>query len=316
MGKRAEALLNHVLWEELPALCGGRFESECRRAVEERCPREFEEYDAIKDRWLEQRLFPSKEGLTILIRDITLRKRGEIAQADREKWYSTLVNSVGGIMWEADAETFLFSFVSKQAEQVLGYPVDRWLKEPDFWREHVHPDDLEWCTKFCFEASAQGRDHKFEYRMIAADGRVVWLRDIVSVKMEAGVTRLRGIMLDITEQKEVDERLHRKEEQFRRLVENPWDVISIMTADTTVLYVSPSCERLLGYKPEELLGRKGFEWTHPDDVERGKEFFKEVFTNELASVRFEFRGHHKDGSWRTFESIAKRYVDDRGGRWR
>ncbi|RYD75277.1 MAG: hypothetical protein EOP84_18565 [Verrucomicrobiaceae bacterium] len=102
------------------------------------------------------------------MRDITLQKRVELARIDREKWYSTLVNTVGGIVWVADAETFHFSFVSKQAEKVLGYPAERWIHEPTFWSDHLHPDDAKWCTEFCAEASRERRDHEFEYRMIAA----------------------------------------------------------------------------------------------------------------------------------------------------
>src|SRR5687767_10638626 len=68
MGRRAEELLDHVLWEDLPGICGGLFDGECHCAVEEQQSREFEEYDPTTGRWLEVRLFPSSEGLTIHIR--------------------------------------------------------------------------------------------------------------------------------------------------------------------------------------------------------------------------------------------------------
>src|SRR5687768_10894770 len=90
--------------------------------------------------------------------------------------YEKLVNSLGGIVWEADPRTFQFSFVSPQAEAILGYPVAEWLSDGQFWRRHTHPDDVDWCTAFCVDATAHGRDHQFEYRMIAAEGRVVWSR--------------------------------------------------------------------------------------------------------------------------------------------
>jgi PAS domain S-box-containing protein len=122
--------------------------------------------------------------------------------------YATLVNSLGGIVWEADGETFQFSFVSPQAETVLGYPVERWLREPDFWRRHTHPDDVDWCSAFCADTTARGQDHEFEYRMIAADGRTVWLHDLVTVRREAGGSvRLRGIMIDVSERKRMEQQL-------------------------------------------------------------------------------------------------------------
>src|SRR3954468_20029882 len=109
-----------------------------------------------------------------------------------ERLYSTLVNSLGGIVWEADGKNFQFTFVSEQAEEILGYPIEQWLEEPDFWRKHTHPDDVEWCAAFCSDAMARHRDHYFEFRMIAADGRVVWLHDIVLVKaMRDSSTHLR-----------------------------------------------------------------------------------------------------------------------------
>ena len=127
--------------------------------------------------------------------------------------YSKLVNSLDAIVWEADGETFQFTFVSLQAEKILGYPIREWLK-PNFWRDHTHPDDTDWCAAYCLDATRRRQDHEFEYRMIAADGRIVWLHDIVSVKREpgGGPLYLRGIMLDITQRK-------RAEEERKRLLQ-------------------------------------------------------------------------------------------------
>jgi PAS domain S-box-containing protein len=122
--------------------------------------------------------------------------------------FRDLVNSVEGIVWEADVPSFQFLFVSKQAERVLGYPVERWLSEPTFWKDHVHPEDQEWALQFCQTATAEKRDHEFEYRMIAADGSVVWLRDLVTVVVEGDrVTRVRGVMVDLTNRKQAEDAL-------------------------------------------------------------------------------------------------------------
>jgi PAS domain S-box-containing protein len=154
--------------------------------------------------------------------DITERKR---ADEERERLLASeqaafaeavaaqqrfrdLVNSVEGIVWEADVPSFQFLFISKQAERILGYPVERWLSEPTFWKDHVHPEDQEWTVQFCQKATAEKRDHQFEYRMIAADGSVVWLRDLVTVVVEGDrVTRVRGLMVDLTNRKQAEEAL-------------------------------------------------------------------------------------------------------------
>jgi PAS domain S-box-containing protein len=138
-----------------------------------------------------------------ILRDISERKRAEEAVRQAHWNYMTLVNSIDGIVWEADAQTFAFSFVSPQAERMLGYPLARWTSEPTFWKDHIHPDDREWATNFCINATRAKRPHDFEYRMVAADGRIVWLHDVVTVVVEHDQpVRLRGLMLDISERKQ------------------------------------------------------------------------------------------------------------------
>lgn len=135
-----------------------------------------------------------------------------------EQLYSTIVDSLNGIIWEADGITFQFSFVSPQAERILGYPVRRWLDEPGFWAAHTHPDDRGWCGDFCRDATAHRRDHQFEYRMVAANGRVVWFHDLVTVKtLPDGSVRLWGIMIDVTERKRAEELLDDRS-RFEQLI--------------------------------------------------------------------------------------------------
>ena len=120
--------------------------------------------------------------------------------------FRDLVNSVGGIVWEADAETFAFSFVSEQAERILGYPTERWLREPTFWRDHIHPDDRELAVRLSQQATVEKGGYDFEYRMFASDGRVVWFRDLVTLVVEGDrAARLRGVMVDVTERKRAEE---------------------------------------------------------------------------------------------------------------
>src|SRR2546425_474125 len=122
--------------------------------------------------------------------------------------FRDLVNSVEGIVWEADVPSFQFLFISKEAERVLGYPVERWLSEPTFWKDHVHPEDREWALQYCQTATAEKRNHQFEHRMIAADGSVVWLRDLVTVVVEGDrVTSVRGLMVDLTNRRQAEEAL-------------------------------------------------------------------------------------------------------------
>ena len=223
-----------------------------------------------------------------------------------------LVNGIGAIVWEADAETFQFSFVSKEAENILGYPVSKWL-EPGFWPKHTHPDDVGWCSAKCQDATRQGQDHSFEYRMIAADGRVVWLRDIVTVRrMPDGSTQLFGIALDITTEKHEEAERHRVSRLYEALLENSSDNIGLLGADGTTVYQSRSVQRQLGYAPDEMIGRYNFDRLHPDDVARTKDEFVRILQSDEAVGPIRFRVRHKDGHWVILDAIAKRFTAQDG----
>ena len=128
------------------------------------------------------------------------------AEASRQRFVD-LVQSLDAIVWEADGATCQFTFVSRSAETILGYPAERWLAEPGFMAERLHPDDREATVAACRAAALEARDHQIEYRMVAADGRVVWIHDTVRVVADdrSGARLLRGVKVDITDLKRAEQ---------------------------------------------------------------------------------------------------------------
>ncbi len=136
--------------------------------------------------------------------------------------YQNLVQSVNGIVWEADAETFKFHYVSPRSKDILGYEPSEWYEKKDFWKNHIHPEDRKKAITYCHYKSQRGEDHTFDYRMITAEDNVVWLRDYVTVIPKDGKTdRLRGFMIDITQEKKA-ERLLDQAQQMARI--GAWEV--------------------------------------------------------------------------------------------
>lgn len=124
------------------------------------------------------------------------------AEEEHER-FRTLVNELDAIFWESDPRVSKFSFVSQRAPHVLGHPVESWAKE-GFFESIIHEADREWVMHFCLGAADEGHDHMFEHRATASDGRLVWLRDIVYVvrDREGNPSKLRGVMMDITRERE------------------------------------------------------------------------------------------------------------------
>ncbi|MET0484405.1 MAG: GAF domain-containing protein, partial [Candidatus Rokuibacteriota bacterium] len=124
--------------------------------------------------------------------------RAEAETAERR--VRDLVHGVDAIVTEVEIATRRVLFVNGRVETLLGYPVEQWLTDPSFWRSRVHPDDRERVFAYAEREIAAGRDWAQEYRMEAADGRVVWVRDSVTFRGD----RLHCLKVDITERKRTE----------------------------------------------------------------------------------------------------------------
>ncbi len=113
------------------------------------------------------------------------------------------LSSYGSITWEGDTSTFEFHHVSRSAEYVLGYPVDRWTSEPTFWTDVVvSPEDRDHAMGYRALASGRGRDHDYIYRARRRDGSTAWLHDFLRIMPGRcrPATLLRGVIIDVTDE--------------------------------------------------------------------------------------------------------------------
>ena len=138
----------------------------------------------------------------------TERSQAELRQAASERKHRELINSLNAVVWEAHPETFTVTYISPQVETLLGYPKERWLGSVDAWAHAIHPDDRDATLSAAHDGTKSLRNHTLEYRMIAADGRTVWVRDMVTVVVEGGrAVNLCGVLVDITKRKEMETQL-------------------------------------------------------------------------------------------------------------
>lgn len=180
------------------------------------------------------------------------RRHAEQALYESRESFKALVEFTAAIHWELEMPTKRFTYISPQAEDILGYPVEQWT-DMNFWAGIIHPDDREMAVSYCMGEVEKCKDHVLEYRILSRDGHVVWLRDIVKVIADdKGARKLIGIMLDITEQKLSEARLEsslkEKEVLLREVhhrVKNNMAVINAMSNLQANYLVDPEAIRAL-----------------------------------------------------------------------
>jgi len=150
--------------------------------------------------------------------DITDRKNTLGALQQSEERFRKLVEGADVLFWERDLTTGRFTYVGPQAEKLLGYPAENWYLAT-FWLDHVQADDRDRVAEFWRGGARRGDDSKtIEYRLKAADGGEVWVRDFGHLTMdEAGNFVLQGFMLDVTERQAARIEIRRSHEQLRAL---------------------------------------------------------------------------------------------------
>lgn len=117
--------------------------------------------------------------------------------------YQRLLESTQAVPWEMDLASWRFTYVGPQVQQLLGFTAAKWL-EPNFWLKHTFPEDAKRAKEACLNSINRCEDQEFEYRMVAADGRIVWIRTIVNVVAGNNVgSKLQGFMFDVSQHRQV-----------------------------------------------------------------------------------------------------------------
>nr|MDQ5828085.1 PAS domain S-box protein [Chloroflexota bacterium] len=202
-------------------------------------------------------------------------------------------------------------YISPSVERVLGYQPEELIGTSSAL--YVHPDDLQRSLEELAEAASKPGVHPVavETRVRHKDGSWRLLEGIANNLLNDPAVR--GMVFnhrDVTERKQAEEAIRASEDRFRSLVQYASDIVTILDADGTIRYESPAIERILGYRPEELIGQNAFDYIHPEDVERVLGVFAEALKSRAVSPLVEFRFRHTDGSWCHLEAIGNNLLDD------
>ena len=188
-------------------------------------------------------------------------------------------------------------YISPQIEAMLGFSADEWLGDPGLVLKQLHPDDRERVLAEVFQSRDTGKPFCSEYRLLARDGHIVWVRDeAIVMRDEAGrPCFMQGLLLDISEQKRKEEMLQKNESKFRTIFERVAVGIALVSIDGQLVESNPALREMLRYGEEELRNRVFNEFTHPEDAAIDVDLDQELIAGKRDHYQIEKRFIRKDG---------------------
>ena len=212
------------------------------------------------------------------IEDITERKRVEAALQEAEVRYRALVEQIPAIVYTDSAvQTGQTLYISPQVKTILGYDPQEWMANNNLWITIMHPDDRERVSAEYVSTNETGKPFSAEYRLIARDGRVVWMRDeAVLMRGQSGNPLFRqGILLDITRRRQVEETLRKSEQFLRQTIDLVPHFIFAKDLESRFLLVNKAVAGAYGTTTSDIVGKSDIDFSatpeqashfHEDDV--------------------------------------------------
>ena len=268
-------------------------------------------------RWVRLQLHPetdaaerviSRQGVLIEIAHVTEQVLVEIRQR-----FLRLLETIDGVVWEAEIGVGN-TFLSPQVERLFGYSVEEWRADPNFWRAHVHPDDLEEALRIDDAAYNATHSHAYEmsYRLIAKSGKVVWVRDLCRAVVEPGrPNRMIGLMIDVTQQKNTELELLRSENRYSLATRGSNDGIWYWDLRTDALHVSGRFHQIVGLGSFDLVHSGGWrfleQFIDPEDSARVQAAYRRHLAGNSPNFSVDFRAFHGDGRlvWVNWRGLAE-----------
>lgn len=231
--------------------------------------------------------------------EIKIRERTAALLASEEKYRLLLENANEAILVLQEGA---IKFANPMATNIWGYSFKE-LKSLPFDELLSESDQLAWKV-YVKRIAAEPTDSTACFKSMTKEGHTRWIEVRATHITWEGKPGTLTLLTDITERKQAEETLRQNEKRFRALIEHSADAVSLVKADGTVSYSSPSCVRMLGYSQEERLGRNTFELVHPDDREHLLRLFSGILIKPGQVIVPPTRVRHADGSWRWIEGIA------------
>lgn len=232
---------------------------------------------------------------------------------ESEEKYRLLVENIPDVVWITD-ESGRTSYISPNIEKVYGYTPDEiYADGEDIWFGRIHTADVGFVAEAFDQLFTENRVFDIEYRIKRKDGQWIWLHDrSIATEEKNGLKIAYGLFSDITERKKIEDALRKSEEKFRDLTESTSDWVWEVNEGGIYTYASPKVKDLLGYEPQEIIGKTPFDLMPNEEAKQVAEEFGAVANARRPFAGLENTNLNKDGRRVVLETSGMPIFDGEG----
>ncbi|MEI7556738.1 PAS domain S-box protein [Candidatus Chlorohelix sp.] len=246
--------------------------------------------------------------LLTMMNDITKRKQAEEALRESENSFRSVVNNIKEVVFQTDAEG-LWSFLNPAWMEVTGFSVEESLGQN--FLNYVYPEDRQRNLELFTPLIERKKEYcRHTIRYLTKVGTPRWLEVYARLTLDAHDTVIgtSGTLRDVHEQRLAEEALRESEERYRFLAENSTDTITRLSPERIFEYVSPACQKFIGFTPEELVGHPLLEFVHSDDQAQFLQL-RPSWQEQNKEVLITYRQRCKNGQYLWVE-VSMHYITD------
>lgn len=297
--RKKEDLINKCIWDEFKEAVNSTFSVQYHKAMEEQVTVEFQEFYPPLNTWFDVRAYPTENDLTVHFRDITSSKN-ELHES--KEHFKSLFEHNPDAVYSLDLEGNYLS-ANNSFVRMFEYTVEEALKMNYF--PLINPEDIEHVQNHFHQAS-KGIPQNYEVKCKTKYGKEIFIHVTnVPIIVNDKIVGVYGISKDITKNKQSETAVRKSEQLYHLITENSQDVIIFTSPEGLIRYVSPAIKTILGYEPDNLLGRKGADLIHPDDATKRKKLESDF---DIETMRF----LHKKGHYVWIE-VSRKVIKKESG---
>ena len=302
MNKMAGEILERIpqnmigknIWAALPDSANEPIFHALHRAMKDQQYIQIEDYYSPNDKWFENHIYPSPNGLSVFFRDITEKKKSEFALKESEEKYRILFQrNMAGVFSTRPGGTILAC--NDAYARMLGYHSHKELLLTDARQLYFSNEDRE---GFISRLREKGELINVEMQMKHKDGRPVYVIENCSVYKDpdTGEEFIEGAMIDITDRKQIEEALFKSESKYRTVVENIHESLVIEDINGKLVYANSEFSRIFGYAADEIVKLTMKDYTSPESYDDVIERHSKRMKGIPVAQEFVYKGLRKDGT--------------------